>query len=290
MQIGAELIGWAGPQSDSEIMNLAIQCLDDLDLINNGASEQAVFVIGSARVLHALIEALELPDLESHGKILEAIQLKAYDELVERVAACGGNKALAARISGLTGYASDLKQWADEQWPEAVGNEIKTFAVNLAGVLDKAPKGLIQLDLTEVRDRSYYTGIVFEAFAAGSGQPILAGGRYDRFLSNFGVNQPAAGFALDLDALAEITSTNISAPTIHISGDYQRALELLNTVREHKNSAAFWPHTSAPAGGSWINASSEKLQWRFENEDETATGTGSKIDLLLALEQWSNKK
>ena len=131
---------------------------------------------------------------------------------------------------------------------------------------------------------------MFEAFASGSGQPLLAGGRYDRFLSNFGVHQPAAGFALDLDVLAEITSTKISADTIHISGEYEYATKLSETIRNLNHNVAFWPNTAGPTNGSWIKTSSENLQWHFEKEDETANGTGSEKELLLALERWSNGK
>jgi ATP phosphoribosyltransferase regulatory subunit len=43
---------------------------------------------------------------------------------------------------------------------------------------------------------------MFSIYAEGPGEPIGAGGRYDELLSRFGAPMAAAGFGLDLDALA----------------------------------------------------------------------------------------
>jgi ATP phosphoribosyltransferase regulatory subunit len=58
-------------------------------------------------------------------------------------------------------------------------------------------------DLGEVRGFAYYTGTVLHAYAAGTGDAIVSGGRYDELLGRFGWDLPAAGFAIDLDRVAE---------------------------------------------------------------------------------------
>ena len=58
-------------------------------------------------------------------------------------------------------------------------------------------------DFGEVRGLDYYTGIHFEAFVAGAGSAVGAGGRYDTLMARFGRPLPAVGLALDLDAIAE---------------------------------------------------------------------------------------
>ena len=58
-------------------------------------------------------------------------------------------------------------------------------------------------DFGEVRGLDYYTGVHFEAFVAGAGAAIGAGGRYDDLMERFGRPLPAVGFALDIDALVE---------------------------------------------------------------------------------------
>jgi len=58
-------------------------------------------------------------------------------------------------------------------------------------------------DLGEVRGFAYYTGTIFHAYAAGTGDAVGSGGRYDELLARFGFPLPAAGFALDLDRVTE---------------------------------------------------------------------------------------
>jgi ATP phosphoribosyltransferase regulatory subunit len=62
----------------------------------------------------------------------------------------------------------------------------------------------IRLDLSEVRDFDYYTGLVFEIHARGSGLELGGGGRYDSLLGRFGREMPAVGFYLSLDRVSEL--------------------------------------------------------------------------------------
>jgi ATP phosphoribosyltransferase regulatory subunit len=59
----------------------------------------------------------------------------------------------------------------------------------------------VTVDLGEIRDLAYYTGVTFQILAPGPGEPVGAGGRYDRLLERFGAPRPAAGFAVALDNL-----------------------------------------------------------------------------------------
>src|SRR5262249_13392594 len=63
--------------------------------------------------------------------------------------------------------------------------------------------GHLVADVGEVRGFAYYTGAMFHAYAAGTGDAIGSGGRYDELLARFGFDLPAAGFALDLDRVLE---------------------------------------------------------------------------------------
>ena len=49
--------------------------------------------------------------------------------------------------------------------------------------------------------RAYYDGILFRAYAGGRGQPVGAGGRYDRLFRMLGAEVPAVGFSVDLERL-----------------------------------------------------------------------------------------
>ncbi|WP_427053675.1 ATP phosphoribosyltransferase regulatory subunit, partial [Pantoea agglomerans] len=61
----------------------------------------------------------------------------------------------------------------------------------------------IRLDLNMVSHMSYYTGILFEVYAANVGFVIGSGGRYNNLLGHFGSPAPATGFGLRIDRLIE---------------------------------------------------------------------------------------
>ena len=68
----------------------------------------------------------------------------------------------------------------------------------------------VELDLSFVRGRAYYTGIVFEFTSSVDGveASLGGGGRYDDLVRAFGgPDTPACGFALNLDELALIAHT-----------------------------------------------------------------------------------
>ncbi len=54
-----------------------------------------------------------------------------------------------------------------------------------------------------IKDISYYTGIVFEAYVAKHRKIVASGGRYDSLLSKFGFDEKAVGFAIDMNTLRE---------------------------------------------------------------------------------------
>ena len=71
----------------------------------------------------------------------------------------------------------------------------------------------VQFDLGVIRDLSYYTGMVFEAYTPGLGFPLCGGGRYDRMLSDFGYDCPATGFALGIErVLLALERENLPRP------------------------------------------------------------------------------
>jgi ATP phosphoribosyltransferase regulatory subunit len=55
----------------------------------------------------------------------------------------------------------------------------------------------IAIDLGMVHSPNYYTGIIFRGMIKDMGYPICSGGRYDTLVSEFGLNLPATGFALE---------------------------------------------------------------------------------------------
>jgi ATP phosphoribosyltransferase len=102
-----------------------------------------------------------------------------------------GGRNLAAVLGLAEANALNLTMGA------AVENLRAIFRVLAAhGVLDR-----FVLDLTEIHDLGYYTGISFEALAPGLGFRLASGGRYDDLVGTFGAPQPAVGLAFGLERL-----------------------------------------------------------------------------------------
>jgi len=59
----------------------------------------------------------------------------------------------------------------------------------------------LTIDLGEIRGLDYHTGIIFEGFVAGLGEPVCSGGRYDGLTAGYGFPAPATGFACNILAL-----------------------------------------------------------------------------------------
>ena len=60
----------------------------------------------------------------------------------------------------------------------------------------------LSFDLGLTRSLDYYTGMLFEGYAAGMGYSLIGGGRYDNMMQRFGKPCPATGFALGIDRIA----------------------------------------------------------------------------------------
>ena len=67
-------------------------------------------------------------------------------------------------------------------------------ALERRGVADR-----VQIDLGLLRDLGYYSGAILEVYDPALGHVLGGGGRYDGLLKRFGVDLPAAGFALYLE-------------------------------------------------------------------------------------------
>ena len=82
----------------------------------------------------------------------------------------------------------------------------------LALVAEHGAGDAVVVDLGVMRDWPYYSGVVYEAYAPGVGEPIAMGGRYDGLAGRFGRARPAVGFAIVLDVLHRALMTAGAEP------------------------------------------------------------------------------
>lgn len=95
--------------------------------------------------------------------------------------------------------------------------------------------GKISLDLGIVTRNDYYTGIVFKGYVQGLGTTALVGGRYDSLLSDYGVDLPAVGFGIDIDAVARVMkspSDKAPVPNVLVFAEEGYEVKALSQVKK----------------------------------------------------------
>ncbi|RTZ74477.1 MAG: ATP phosphoribosyltransferase regulatory subunit [Gammaproteobacteria bacterium] len=199
LQIGAELYGHAGVESDLEILCLMMATLSAagidnvfLDLghvgIFRGLAEEAGLDAGQERALFAALQRKAVPEIRS---------------LVQEFSLPAGLAEQFVELAGLNGKADvldravELFKGASDQVRDAV-EYVRRAGQMLESCLPELP---VHYDLAELRGYQYQNGLVFAAFVPGAGKEIARGGRYDDIGAKFGCARPATGFSTDLKTL-----------------------------------------------------------------------------------------
>jgi ATP phosphoribosyltransferase regulatory subunit len=188
-QIGLEHLGAGGVDADLEVILVAQEAISRLRI------EDAVFTLGHVGFALDLLAPVE--DREVRETALDA--LRRHDrEGLARILGDG-----APDLTALTGGREVLEE------ARRAGRAGESLARLESVVSELEAVGFgsrLRVDLSEVRDFDYYTGLVFEIHAEGSGLELGGGGRYDSLLGRFGREMPAVGFYLSLDRVSELLS------------------------------------------------------------------------------------
>lgn len=227
LQVGAELYGHAGIESDVEIMSLMLETL-------TLAGVTKPFIdLGHVGIYRELVKQAGLNE-EREATLFDSLQRKANTEITEYLKEWNLGKGVADAIAALTRLNGD----------ESVLNEAKTALKNtgagvsaaleelsnIAAQLKQAHPGLeIHYDLAELRGYHYHTGIVFAAYVAGRGQAVALGGRYDDIGEVFGRARPATGFSTDLKTLLSL-SVNENSQQAAIFAPADNDAELIQMI------------------------------------------------------------
>lgn len=194
LQIGAELYGHAGIESDLEVQRLMLQALAllgisgvHLDLGHVAIFRALVRRAGIVEQLEAqLFSALQNKDVSRVRELVVGLPQQTQDALLALPQLYGGIEVLQRARQLLPDDAEvhaaldQLQRAAEQLQPLAAG---------------------IGIDLAELRGYHYHSGMVFAAYHAGSHDAIALGGRYDDVGASFGRARPATGFSMDLRQL-----------------------------------------------------------------------------------------
>lgn len=198
MQLGAEIFGHAGIESDVEILQLMWKTLE------RAGVKDVYLDLGHVGIFRGLARQAGLNERQE-VELFDALQRKAVSEIsaMVRQFGTGGEVAgMLVRLAELNGddaleRAREILAPADPAVWEAL-EYLSRVAEQLKRVLPDVP---VHFDLAELRGYHYKTGVVFAAFVPGSGQEVARGGRYDAIGEVFGRARPAVGFSTDLKTL-----------------------------------------------------------------------------------------
>ncbi len=217
LQVGAELYGHAGVESDIEIQSLLINALQAMGIKEVHMDFSHVAVFGS------LIKSSQIaPQLEQ--ALYAALQSK--DQTAVAALAQGLDKVTREALINLTTLNGDQTILAKAEKVLPSTPEIQKALADLATVGDALTKMNVNVsfDLSELRGYHYHSGIVFSAYAQGYKGPLALGGRYDEVGLTFGRARPATGFSLDLRGVVTALPAVEATPAIFAPADAEPTL------------------------------------------------------------------
>ncbi|WP_400162368.1 ATP phosphoribosyltransferase regulatory subunit [Brevibacillus sp. TJ4] len=200
-QTGIELIGDGSEDADAEAIALAVFCLRAVGV------ETFRIAIGHVDFVDGLLEEeiacedvrkqfrqyLYDRDFVGYRQLLFGLDIGSdAKQRLEALLRLRGGKGKIAEARELTGNGKARRavETVASLWD----------ALEAYGVTED-----LLLDFNLLSNLNYYTGVVFEGYAADLGSPLLGGGRYDHLLAQFGRPAPATGFAIKMDRLLQVT-------------------------------------------------------------------------------------
>ena len=203
-QCGAELIGINSPMADVELIALALDVLQGLNL--KGIKVR----LSHAGLIRALLAKLEL-SAEEQNKMFDQI----LDGDVAALARVKPDKpeiievlSLLLKLKGKSsGFLKNIKALFSQNLPEfepSLDSFIEVVSLVEALGCD------YRIDLASGKGFEYYTGVIFNLYIGA--EKVGGGGRYDALVPQMGGGDtPAAGFALYLDPLMDMIKSEALA-------------------------------------------------------------------------------
>ena len=229
-QIGVEIIGAGGRRTDLEVLVLALEALQSCNL------DDFRLEIGHIGFFNTLIRKLHLSD-EQAEEIRTLIQTKNYPSLNDMLDKMDDQQAASAlkKLPALFGGEEVLDEAAETLKCPELTPYLDTLHSLYRSLSELGLGDRISLDLGIVNRTDYYTGIVFKGYIQGLGTTALQGGRYDTLLADYGIDEPAIGFSINVDAVAKVLLPNepqIPVPDVLVFSEEGFEVKALLEIRK----------------------------------------------------------
>ncbi len=205
-QVGAELFGHAGIESDFEVISLMLETLKISGL------DDIILDIGHVGVARGLTDHVDLSS-DEEALFFDMLTRKSLPEIKEWLEQSQLSHADAEMLGALPTLngSVDILESAKSKLINAglvVISAIKYLQSLIERLTRSYPQLKINVDLAELRGYAYHTGIIYAVYTPERGHSIASGGRYDGIGKAFDNDRPATGFSTDLQSLASLSPQN----------------------------------------------------------------------------------
>lgn len=201
-ETGAELIGDNSPEADAQMIAMLIGCLKAAGL------QDFQVELGQAAFYQSLVEeaGLDQETEEELNQLIENKNLFGAEELLRELPMSQDLKEAFLCLPTLFGPIERVSQAGRLNLGEKAMASIRRLEEIHEILRDCGLEEYVSYDLGMLSSFRYYTGVIFKAYAHGTGDYIVTGGRYDKLLVQFGKDAPAVGFAIVVDRLMSALS------------------------------------------------------------------------------------
>ena len=229
-QIGCESIGTEGVVNDLELIQLGSQILKKF-----GFPRQVV-TLNSSLLVNYILSKLEFSKDQIktlfYKKDFDSISLLSKSKLVPKK-----EKEFIKKIVMPFALNKKIKLGS---FPKAIQKEIEDISFLKQELENINPEIECVLDLLDVRDFNYYSNVTFDISVPEIKDHIMSGGRYNNLLSNYGLNVPAMGFALNvLPILQNIKFDTLTQPLAVIELKNNQDISLAYKIKDFFANQAF---------------------------------------------------
>jgi ATP phosphoribosyltransferase regulatory subunit len=193
-QAGVELIGAPAPGGTVEVVEVLEAALDAAGL------DRAVIGLGDADLFRQLLAEFGLEGDERDAILsrLATHDLVGLEAELSRAGIPAEQVDTCVALSQLRG-GSDVLEEARKLGGAAVERATARIGETFEALEERGAAERVRVDLGLLRDLGYYSGAILEVYDPALGHVLGGGGRYDALLKRFGIDLPAAGFALYLE-------------------------------------------------------------------------------------------
>lgn len=196
-QMGVERIGDDSAEADAELLAMTVECL-----LKAGLKEFQVSV-GQVDYFKSLLQDANL-DIEEEENLRSLISQKNYfgvEDLVRSQNIPESLEKAFLELPHLFGF-SEVLQKARSLTDNICAIKAVERLEEIYEILKiYGYEKYVSFDFGMLSKFQYYTGIIFQAYTYGTGEPVVKGGRYNNLLKHFGKPAASIGFGITVDNL-----------------------------------------------------------------------------------------